>query len=132
MSTMDENVIAAGADNRPPMLEKSQYNSWQNRMLLFIRGKEHGKDLLDFVLNDPFQYRTVEVPGTPTLQASTRPRTYDDLNDKEKIHEECDIRATNIVLQGLPPNVYTLVNHHTISKEIWDRVKLLIEGTNSH
>ncbi|GJV83712.1 hypothetical protein Tco_1523610 [Tanacetum coccineum] len=51
MSTMVENVIAVEADNRPPMLEKSQYNSWQSRMKLYIRGKEHGKDLLDSVLN---------------------------------------------------------------------------------
>ncbi|GKD49635.1 hypothetical protein Tco_1278611, partial [Tanacetum coccineum] len=31
------------ADNRPPMLDKSQSNSWQSRMLLYIKGKEHGK-----------------------------------------------------------------------------------------
>ncbi|GKA40270.1 hypothetical protein Tco_0732863 [Tanacetum coccineum] len=37
MSTMAENVIAAGAEHRPPMLEKSKYNSWQSRMLLYIR-----------------------------------------------------------------------------------------------
>ncbi|GKD09918.1 hypothetical protein Tco_1189603 [Tanacetum coccineum] len=95
MSTMAENVIAAGDDNRPPMLEKSQYNSWQSRMLLYIRGKEHGKDLLDSVLNGLFQYGTVEVPGTSTTPATTRPRTYEDLTDKEKIRKECDIRLYN-------------------------------------
>ncbi|GJU40796.1 hypothetical protein Tco_1193753 [Tanacetum coccineum] len=63
MSTMLENVIAAGANNRHPMLEKSEYNSWQSPMLLYIR------------------------------------------------------------------DVYTLVNHRTVAKEIWDKVKLLIEGT---
>ncbi|GKE39359.1 hypothetical protein Tco_1462764 [Tanacetum coccineum] len=73
MSTMAENVIAAGADNRPPMLEKSQYNSWQSRMLLYIQ-------------------------ATLTSLASTRPRTIDDLTEVEKIREACDIRATNIVL----------------------------------
>ncbi|GJW82408.1 hypothetical protein Tco_0146383 [Tanacetum coccineum] len=127
MSTMVENVIAAGADNCPSMLEKSQYNSWQSHMKLYIRGKEHGKDLLDSVLNGLFKYGTVEVPGTPTSPASTRPKTYEDLTDKEKIRKESDIRATNIVLQGLLLDVYTLVNHHTDAKEIWDRVKLLIE-----
>ncbi|GKG00198.1 hypothetical protein Tco_0301888, partial [Tanacetum coccineum] len=64
-----------------------------------------------------------------TTTASTRPRTFNDLTNKEKIRESCDIRATNIALQGLPPDVYTLVNHHTVAKEIWDKVKLLIEGT---
>ncbi|GJZ61845.1 retrovirus-related pol polyprotein from transposon TNT 1-94 [Tanacetum coccineum] len=37
--------------------------------------------------------------------------------------------ATNIVLQGLPPDVYAIVNHHKVAKEIWDRVKLLMQGT---
>nr|GEU88307.1 ribonuclease H-like domain-containing protein [Tanacetum cinerariifolium] len=37
--------------------------------------------------------------------------------------------ATNIVLQGLPPDVYAIINHHKVSKEIWDRVKLLMQGT---
>ncbi|GJZ96759.1 hypothetical protein Tco_0669093 [Tanacetum coccineum] len=123
MTTMAENVIAAGADNRPLMLKKSMYNSWQSRMLLYIRGKEHDKDLLDSVLHGPFQYGIVVENGI------TRLRTYEELTDKEKIRDECDIRATNIFLQGLPSDVYNLVNHHTVAKEIWDRVKLLMEGT---
>ncbi|GJZ47151.1 hypothetical protein Tco_0731647 [Tanacetum coccineum] len=30
---------------------------------------------------------------------------------------------------GLPPDVYAIVNHHKVSKEIWDRIKLLMQGT---
>ncbi|GKB65423.1 hypothetical protein Tco_0921609 [Tanacetum coccineum] len=72
MSTMPENAITARAENRPPMLERSQYDSWQSRMLLYIRGKEHGMQLLDSVKNDPFQFGTVEVPVTPNTSASIR------------------------------------------------------------
>ncbi|GJT13155.1 hypothetical protein Tco_0860197 [Tanacetum coccineum] len=81
-------------------------------------GKEHGKDLLESVLNGPFKYGMVVVPDTSTTPETTRPRTYEDLTNKEKIHEECDIQATNIVLQDFPPDVYTHVNHHTEAKEI--------------
>ncbi|GJZ29151.1 retrovirus-related pol polyprotein from transposon TNT 1-94 [Tanacetum coccineum] len=108
MTTMAENVIAARADNRPPMLGKSMYNSWQSRMLLDIRRKEHDKDLLDSLLHGPFQYGIVVEDGI------ARVRTNEELTDKEKICEECDIRATNMVLQGLPPDVYNLVNHHIL------------------
>ncbi|GJX59645.1 hypothetical protein Tco_0291035 [Tanacetum coccineum] len=90
---------------------------------------ENRKELYNSIINGPFQFGMVDVPTTPTTTASIRPRTFDDLTDKDKIHDVCDIRATNIVLQGLPPDVYTLVNHHTFAKDIWDRVKLLIEGT---
>nr|GEX90024.1 hypothetical protein [Tanacetum cinerariifolium] len=71
-------------------------------MKLDIRGKEHGKELLDSVLHGSFKYGTVKVPGTLTTPASSRPRTYDDLTEKEKIREE-------------------------YAKEIWDKVKLLIQ-----
>ncbi|GJX85027.1 hypothetical protein Tco_0335801 [Tanacetum coccineum] len=30
---------------------------------------------------------------------------------------------------GLPPDVYAIVNHHKVAKEIWERVKLLMQGT---
>ncbi|GKF32361.1 hypothetical protein Tco_0102159, partial [Tanacetum coccineum] len=72
-------------------------------------------------------FGTVKVHATPNTPTFTRQRTLDDLTDKEKIREAFNIRATNILLQGLPPDVYTFVNHHTVAKEIWDRVKLLIE-----
>ncbi|GJY65838.1 retrovirus-related pol polyprotein from transposon TNT 1-94 [Tanacetum coccineum] len=82
MTTMAENVIAVGTDNRPSMLEKSMYNSWKSCMKLYIRGKEHGKDLLNSVLYEPFQYGTVIEDGI------TRLRTYKEITDKEKIRDE--------------------------------------------
>ncbi|GJT09457.1 hypothetical protein Tco_0902066 [Tanacetum coccineum] len=37
--SLAENVIVARADNRPPMLDKTQYSSWASRMTLYIKGK---------------------------------------------------------------------------------------------
>ncbi|GJV86239.1 putative reverse transcriptase domain-containing protein [Tanacetum coccineum] len=101
MSTLAEFMIVAGADNRPPMLDKPQYESWKFRMELYIQ--ENG---------------------------IVRPKTYEELSDKEKLQADCNLKATNIVLQGLPSDVYALVNHHKIAKDIWDRVKLLMQGTS--
>ncbi|GJZ55445.1 putative ribonuclease H-like domain-containing protein [Tanacetum coccineum] len=51
--SLAKNVIVAGADNHPFMLDKTQYSSWASRMLLYIKGKENGKLLIDSVfLND--------------------------------------------------------------------------------
>ncbi|GJR18262.1 retrovirus-related pol polyprotein from transposon TNT 1-94 [Tanacetum coccineum] len=121
-------MIRDGADNRPPMLDKTRYNSWASRMLLYIKGKENRKLLVNLVLNGPFKYGTITVPGTQTTHATVRYRTYDELTYAKKLRESCDIKATNIVLQGLTQDIYNLVNHHEEAKNIWDRVKLLIEG----
>ncbi|GJU81640.1 integrase, catalytic region, zinc finger, CCHC-type containing protein [Tanacetum coccineum] len=47
--------------------------------------------------------------------------------DKEMYN--ADIRATNILLQGLQKDIYTLINHYTNAKDIWDNVKMLLEGS---
>ncbi|GKB74609.1 hypothetical protein Tco_0936021 [Tanacetum coccineum] len=56
-------------------------------------------------------------------------KKYEELSVTEKLQADCDLKATNIVLQGLPPDVYAIVNHHKVAKEIQDRVKLLMQGT---
>ncbi|GJU88936.1 putative reverse transcriptase domain-containing protein [Tanacetum coccineum] len=53
MSTLAEFMIIAGADNRPLMLDKDLYDSWESRMELFIEGKENGGMMLNSVKNGP-------------------------------------------------------------------------------
>ncbi|GJZ95033.1 hypothetical protein Tco_0667236 [Tanacetum coccineum] len=58
-----------------------------------------------------------------------RDRVFKDLTPEEKDRYKVDIRATNIILQGLPKDIYTLINHYTDAKDIWDNVKMLLEGS---
>nr|GEX95403.1 retrovirus-related Pol polyprotein from transposon TNT 1-94 [Tanacetum cinerariifolium] len=51
-----------------------------------------------------------------------RPRVYSDLTPEEKDRYNADIRATNILLQGLPKDIYTLINYYTDAKDIWDNL----------
>ncbi|GJU11168.1 hypothetical protein Tco_1133564 [Tanacetum coccineum] len=80
--------------------------------------------ILNSLLNGPLVWPTiVEENGT------TRTKKYEELLVIEKLQANCDLKATNIVLQGLSPDVYAIVNYHKVAKEIWDRVKLLMQGT---
>ncbi|GKB70970.1 hypothetical protein Tco_0932382, partial [Tanacetum coccineum] len=58
-----------------------------------------------------------------------RPRVYSDLSPEDKERYNTDIRATSILLQGLPKDIYSLINHYTDAKDIWDNVKMLLEGS---
>nr|GEW19688.1 hypothetical protein [Tanacetum cinerariifolium] len=58
-----------------------------------------------------------------------RPRVYSDLSSAKKERYNTNIRATNILLQWLPKDIYTLINHYTNAKDIWDKVKMLLEGS---
>nr|GEV12499.1 copia protein [Tanacetum cinerariifolium] len=124
MTTLAEFMIIVGAENRPPMLEKSMYDSWKSRMELYMENRKNGIMILDSDQNGPLVWPTIiEENGT------TRKKKYEELSVTEKLQADCDLKPTNIVLQGLLPNVYAIVNHHKVVKEIWDRVKLLMQGT---
>nr|GEW09351.1 retrovirus-related Pol polyprotein from transposon TNT 1-94 [Tanacetum cinerariifolium] len=68
MTSLADKEILSGADNRPPMLEKDMYDSWNSRMELYMLNRQHA----------------------------------------EAIQADCDVKATNIILQGLPLEVYAL------------------------
>ncbi|GKE53621.1 retrotransposon protein, putative, unclassified [Tanacetum coccineum] len=93
-------------------------------MELYIEKRENGRMILNSVLNVPLIWLTVaQEDGT------TRTKKCEEHSVSEKLQADCDLKATNIVLQGLPPDVYAIFNHHKVAKEIWDRVKFLMQGT---
>nr|GFA59484.1 hypothetical protein [Tanacetum cinerariifolium] len=105
------------------MLEKSMYDSWASRICLSIKGKKHGRMMLDSVDNAPLVYPTVKE------NRQTRPKKYSKLTEAQQLQDDCDVQATNIIFYGLPPDVYALVNHQEVATDIWDRVKILMKGT---
>ncbi|GJZ70359.1 retrovirus-related pol polyprotein from transposon TNT 1-94 [Tanacetum coccineum] len=108
MSSNSDDIQAAGSDTRPPMLDRTDYESWSQRIRLNTLGT---------------------TPEGGVLLGPIRPRTYDDLSDAEKKRYDADVRATNIVLQGLPKDIYKLINHNIEAKAIWDNVKMLLIGS---
>ncbi|GJV98952.1 hypothetical protein Tco_1554204 [Tanacetum coccineum] len=79
--------------------------------------------MLESIENGPFVDLTIKEND------QIRNKKYAELIEQEKLQDDCDVQETNIVLQGLPPDMYSLVNHCQLAKDIWDRVKLLMQGT---
>nr|GEV74194.1 retrovirus-related Pol polyprotein from transposon TNT 1-94 [Tanacetum cinerariifolium] len=97
MTTLADKSILSGADNRPPMLEKDMYDSWKSQMELYILNRQHGRMILEFVKNGPLLWPSIEENRV------TRPKKYSELSATEAIQADCDVKAINIILQGLPP-----------------------------
>ncbi|GJT99602.1 hypothetical protein Tco_1109941 [Tanacetum coccineum] len=97
-----EYMIPPGDDNRYQSRNKPcKISSWKSRMELYMQNREHGRMILKLVENGPLIWPTIE-----------------------------ENEATNIVLQGLLVDIYSLVNHHRVAKDLWERVQLLMQGTS--
>ncbi|GKD31188.1 hypothetical protein Tco_1241966, partial [Tanacetum coccineum] len=124
MTTLADKVILSGADNRLPMLEKDMYDSWKSIIELYMMNRQHGRMILESFENALLIWPSIEENGV------IRPKKYSKLSATEAIQADCDIKATNIILQGLPPEVYALVSNHKVAKELWARIQLLMQGTS--
>nr|GEW03371.1 hypothetical protein [Tanacetum cinerariifolium] len=100
MSSLADKAILSGVDNRPPMFEKDMYDSWRSRMELYMLNRQHGRMILESV------------------------------EHAEAIQADCDVKATNIILQALPSEIYALVSTHKVVKDLWERIQMLMQGTS--
>nr|GEZ66083.1 hypothetical protein [Tanacetum cinerariifolium] len=124
MTTLADKAILLSADNHPPMLEKELYDSWKSRMELYMMNRQHGRMILESVEHGPLIWQTIEENGV------TRPRKYNELSLAEALQADCDVKETNIILQGLPNDIYALVSHHKVATDLWERIQLLIKLFN--
>ncbi|GKC38764.1 hypothetical protein Tco_1051148 [Tanacetum coccineum] len=104
------------------MLDKTNFESWQQQIRLYCKGKDHGEYILQSINEGPFKMgrcRDEIATGTdgPYL-GPEQDKVVADLSQAEKDRLRADIRATNILLQGLPRDIYKLINHNTDAKDI--------------
>ncbi|GJS71278.1 hypothetical protein Tco_0704119 [Tanacetum coccineum] len=95
-------------------LEKHLYDSWKSRMEMYMLNRPHGRMILASVEKRPLVWPSITVDGV------TRLKEYIELTPAEAIQADCDIKAINIILQGLPTEIYALVSQHRIAKDLWD------------
>ncbi|GJY01498.1 hypothetical protein Tco_0359650 [Tanacetum coccineum] len=88
------------------IISLGQKNTLAEYMIL----SEHGRMILESVEHGPLIWPTVEENGV------IRTKKYAELSVAEKIQADCDMKATKIILQGLPTDIYSLVNHHRVAK----------------
>ncbi|GJQ90074.1 hypothetical protein Tco_0001213 [Tanacetum coccineum] len=119
-NTLAEYMILSGADNRPPLLDKDLYDSWKSRMELYMKNREHERMILESVDHGSLIWPTIEENEVAMT------KKYTELSATEKIQAACDLKATNIILQGLPYDIYSLFNHHRVAKDLWEKVQLLM------
>nr|GEU69735.1 ribonuclease H-like domain-containing protein [Tanacetum cinerariifolium] len=115
MTTLADKAILSGADNRSPMLEKELYDSSKSIIELYMMNRQHERMILEFVENGPLIWPIIEKNEV------TRPRKYNELTPAEALQAECDVKAANIILQGLPNEIYALVSHHKVAKDLWGK-----------
>ncbi|GJY01630.1 hypothetical protein Tco_0359782 [Tanacetum coccineum] len=92
------NIKATVLSNNPNMpIWVDNSGNDRSTMELHMMNRQHGRIILESIENGLLIRPTIEENGV------TRPRKYSMLSATDAIQADCDVKATNIILQGLPP-----------------------------
>ncbi|GKB34596.1 retrovirus-related pol polyprotein from transposon TNT 1-94, partial [Tanacetum coccineum] len=102
---MQEDIQCAGSDTRPPMLDRTDFESWQQRIRLYCLGKDNGENIMKSINEGPFHMGTV----SDVIAGGT----------------EGAVQQGPVYLKG------HLLTHqpYTDAKDIWENVKMILEGS---
>ncbi|GJT20208.1 hypothetical protein Tco_0878914 [Tanacetum coccineum] len=103
MANLSEDIQCAGSDTRPPMLDRTDFASWQQRIRLYYRGKENGVNILKSIDEGPFQmgiFQETLAEGTEGALGPKRPRVYPDLSPKDKERNQATVQGRQNRGQG--------------------------------
>nr|GEX36654.1 hypothetical protein [Tanacetum cinerariifolium] len=95
-------------------------------MELYMQNREHKRRILESVEYGPLIWLTIKENEV------IRTKKYAKLSAAEKTQSDCDMKATIIILQGLPSDIYLLVIHHRVAKDLWERIQLLMQVPSSY
>nr|GEY31161.1 spindle pole body component 110-like [Tanacetum cinerariifolium] len=89
MANLSEDIQCAGSNTRPPMLDRTDFASWQKRIRLYCRSKKKGVNIIKSIDEGPFRMGTLRETLTEGTEGalhlgSEQPRVYSDLTTKEK------------------------------------------------
>ncbi|GKE47566.1 hypothetical protein Tco_1478824 [Tanacetum coccineum] len=102
MDNLSEDIQCASSDTRPPMLDRTDFASWQQRIRLYCQGKENGVIILKSNDEGPFQKGTFRetlaevlkmlLEGLELTKEDRESQLYDDFehfrqNKRETIHD---------------------------------------------
>nr|GEX00119.1 hypothetical protein [Tanacetum cinerariifolium] len=133
MSTQQD-IYAAVSKNRPPKLNKDNYVSWSSRIIKYTRSRPNGKMIVDSIKNGTYVRLMIATLGEPDLPVPVPESFHEQMNEELTENDvkrmDADDQAIQTILLGLPKDFYAAVDSFETAKEIWERVRKMIKGSD--
>nr|GEU92448.1 hypothetical protein [Tanacetum cinerariifolium] len=122
-----QTLTDSGANERPPMLEKRNYILWESRFRRFLYNKLKNRERMwNSIQNGPYQRPMVVNPTNPTVLIL---EPLSKMTEDIKKQYIADVRVMNYLLQAISNDIYNLVDTCKSAKEMWERIKRLMHGS---
>nr|GFC72279.1 hypothetical protein [Tanacetum cinerariifolium] len=128
---MSRDVITVGLTMRIPLLYRGEYSQWHERFMNYLEEQTDGEGMINSIQNGEHP-----LPVVAQLSlAGTAPNAIPTLKDpkfwtaEEKKTQKIDRPARSLLIQGLPNDIYSLIDSNETAKDLWDALKRQMCGS---
>ncbi|GJW40256.1 hypothetical protein Tco_0066101 [Tanacetum coccineum] len=116
------------------MLNKDNYVPWSSRLLRYAKRKPNGKLIYNSIMHGAYVRRMILEPGDPDrevpINETFHEQTDEELTEKEVKQMEVNDQTIQIILMGLPEDIYAAVDSCQTTQEIWLHVQQMMKGSD--
>nr|GFC85013.1 hypothetical protein [Tanacetum cinerariifolium] len=119
---MSRDVLTVGSTMRILLLYRGEYSQWVERFMNYLEEQTDGEAMINSIKNgdQPLPRVTqVSIAGT-TLTEQPHLKDKSMWSDQEKRIQKIDRLARSLLIQGLPNDIYSLIDSNKTAKDLWD------------
>nr|GEY51198.1 hypothetical protein [Tanacetum cinerariifolium] len=119
---MSRDVLTVGSTIRIPLLYRGEYSQWVERFMNYLEEQTDREAMINSIKNgDQPLPRVTQVSIAGTTSTEQPPLKDKSMwSDKEKRVQKIDRLARSLLIQGLPNDIYSLIDSDKIVKDLWD------------
>nr|GEY66634.1 hypothetical protein [Tanacetum cinerariifolium] len=119
---MSRDVLTVGSTMRIPLLYRGEYSQWVERFMNYLEEQTDGETMINSIKNgDQTLPRVTQVSIVRTSSTGQPPLKDKSMwSDQEKRIQNIDHLARSLLIQGLPDDIYSLIDSNKTTKDLWD------------
>nr|GFA86160.1 hypothetical protein [Tanacetum cinerariifolium] len=119
---MSRDVLTVGSTMRIPLLYRGEYSQWVERFMNYLEEQTDREAMINSIKNgDQPLPRVTKVSISGTSSAEQPPLKDKSMwSDQEKRIQKIDCFARYFLIQGLPNDIYSLIDSNKTAKDVWD------------
>nr|GEX71123.1 hypothetical protein [Tanacetum cinerariifolium] len=119
---MSRDVLTVGFTMRIPLLYRREYSQWVERFMNYLEEKTDGEAMINSIKNGDQPLPRVTQVSIAETSSNEQPHLKDKSvwSDQEKKIQKIDRLARSFLIQGLPNDIYSLIDSNKTAKDLWD------------
>ncbi|GJU70484.1 hypothetical protein Tco_1256743, partial [Tanacetum coccineum] len=128
---MSRDVIIVGSTMRIPLLYRGEYSQWRERFMNYLEEQTDGEAMINSIQNGDHSLPVITQVSLSGTTSNVPPPLKDKpmWTGEEKKNRKIDRLARSLLIQGLPNDIYSLIDDNNSAKELWDALERRMLGS---